>query len=207
MGQKSALFSCPAATAAGVVCPRCKTAAFTTTWQTLPDKTRSVRMDCVACGAFVRLLPQRRDGTPDFQHQPRPADAHARDLAPPPDGWSWLGFIRQSDQVWRPVALAASLPGCWDCLLTFPGRGDLLCVPVRPDGWPAALDPEADPEGPAFVGWRRDDRRSPWRQEAQGATEDEAWQAMLREPSKSDVLVLPRGRRPETRDQGGKRRS
>jgi hypothetical protein len=72
------------------------------------------------------------DGTPDFAHEQRPADAHRDNLKPPTASWWWQGLIRQADGVWRPVALARTLAACWDALLTYPGKGDLLCIPTRP---------------------------------------------------------------------------
>jgi hypothetical protein len=63
-----------------------------------------------------------------------PADhgVHPKNFEPPPDGWDWLGHIRQADGVWRAVALTGSLASCWDALLAYPGHGDLLCCPLQP---------------------------------------------------------------------------
>src|SRR6185312_6957850 len=113
----------------GLVCRRCGGARFRTSWQTFSDGTRHVRADCAACGAFVRYLKQ--PGAPEPRHEPQRADASRPSLAPLPVSWRWIGWIRQADRVWRPVAEAATLEGCWDTLLHYPGEGDRLCIPSR----------------------------------------------------------------------------
>jgi hypothetical protein len=120
----------PGPAAVGVVCPRCRGTRFKTTWQVFSDGSRHVRMTCAACNKFMRYLP-RPDG-PDLRLERRPHDARAYRMKPPPASYNWIGFIRQSDELWRAVALAPTLERCWDCLLTYPGDGDLLCVPSEP---------------------------------------------------------------------------
>jgi hypothetical protein len=117
---------------AAITCPKCGGATFKTAWQRFKNDTRHVRMSCAGCGAFMRYLPQKADGTPAYRHEARPEDAHAKHLEPPTgEKWDWLGFVRQADGVWRPIARASTLEGCWDALLTTWQRGDLLAMPVR----------------------------------------------------------------------------
>lgn len=113
----------------GITCRRCGGTAFKTVWQQFSDGKRHVRADCASCGGFVRYLKQPE--SPDFRFEPRQADAHGENLAPPPETWQWLGWIRQADEVWRPIALADTLDKCWEALMHFPGKGDLLCTPTR----------------------------------------------------------------------------
>lgn len=118
---------------AGVVCARCSATEFTTRWQTFANQTRHVRMECGSCGAFVRYLPQHKEtATPNYRYEPKPVDSHRRETAPPHEGDQWLGFVRSSDDLWRPVALAATLAACWEALLTSHMVGDRLAMPVRP---------------------------------------------------------------------------
>jgi hypothetical protein len=118
--------------ALGITCRRCGGSRFRTGRQTFADGTRHVRADCATCGAFVRYLKQ--PGAPEPRLSPRRPDASRQSLAPPSASWRWLGWIRQADQVWRPVAEAATLEACWDVLLHYPGEGDRLCIPSRVDG-------------------------------------------------------------------------
>jgi hypothetical protein len=84
---------------------------------------------CRGCKLAVRLLTRYPgDPTPGFEPRPAGTSAYAYD-APPAGSW-WVGMIRQSDQVWRPVALAQEHGRCWDALLTYPGEGDRLTVPT-----------------------------------------------------------------------------
>lgn len=39
---------------------------------------------------------------------------------PPSASWEYVGFVRDSDGEWTPHALAATLAGCWEALLTLP---------------------------------------------------------------------------------------
>ena len=105
---------------------------FKTTWQTFSNGTRHVRMDCAACGRLQRYLPQGRGGKPAYRYEPRPADAHADELRPPPESWTWIGYVRPGDGVWYPVVQAAGLAACWDALLTTHMVGDRLCMPSAP---------------------------------------------------------------------------
>jgi hypothetical protein len=117
----------------GLVCPGCGAAEFKTRCQEFRDGTRHVRADCARCGKFVRYLKQ--PGGPDFKlerYRPDPDQPDHPAHEPPPESWRWVGFIRQADRVWRPVAEAPTLGRCWDALLHYPGDGDRLCVPTRP---------------------------------------------------------------------------
>jgi hypothetical protein len=67
-----------------------------------------------------------------IQLQERRPDAGELTAAPPPANASWLGWLRQSDAVWRPVALAPTLGKCWEALAHHFGDGDLLAVPTDP---------------------------------------------------------------------------
>jgi hypothetical protein len=95
--------------------------------RTFREPTGLVRMDCDDCGK-----PLWRMETACLRYEFRPPDAHRFELEPAPASWEWIGFIRQADGIWRAVALAGDLGRCWDCLLSFPGKGDLLCIPTRP---------------------------------------------------------------------------
>ena len=135
----------PSARDAGVACRHCGAAEFVTAWQTFSDGTRHIRMTCARCQAFVRWVKQ--DGSePMPRYEPAPAGNSTPSLAAPlpMDGWHWIGFIRQSDRVWRSVAYAPTLDACWECLLTYPGRGELLCCPTRPLPEPHAVEVVTD---------------------------------------------------------------
>jgi hypothetical protein len=121
----------PPPAAAGLLCPHCGAAEFTTRWRTFADGTRHVQADCARCKRFVRWMKQR--GAPEPRVQFAPADTPRNRLAPPTpeDVWEWLGLIRLADQTWRAVAKAPTLERCWDTLLHFPGEGDLLCMPSK----------------------------------------------------------------------------
>jgi hypothetical protein len=115
----------------GLKCPKCGGTEFKTWWQTFANGTRHIRADCAACRAFVRYLKQ--PDSPEPKYQPRRPDASKESLAPPPADWQWLGWVRQGDGIWRSVALCPTLARCWDTLLHYPGEGDLLCIPTRPE--------------------------------------------------------------------------
>lgn len=116
---------------AGLACAHCGATEFKTVWQTFADGIRHARADCSRCKRFVRYLKQQ--GAPEPRFERAPVDAKTQDLVAPSATWHWIGLIRQSDRVWRPVAMAATLGQCWDALMHFPGVGDYLCVPTRPD--------------------------------------------------------------------------
>jgi hypothetical protein len=120
----------PPPAALGLVCPGCRGTKFRTAWQTFKDGSRHVRMSCAACNKFLKYL--KKEDELDFRHEPRRTDASAFKLRPPPESWVWIGYIRQADQVWRPVAMAPTLERCWDTLLHFPGDGDFLAAPSVP---------------------------------------------------------------------------
>jgi hypothetical protein len=106
-----------------------------TTWQTFADGSKHIRAECSKCGAFLRYLKQPAKVPVEevlAYLTPAGPDAHPANTAPLPESWEWLGHVRQSDGLWRPVALCSTLAACWDSLLTFPGRADLLCCPVAP---------------------------------------------------------------------------
>jgi hypothetical protein len=117
---------------AGLACAGCGATKFKTTWQTFKNGTKHVRMECAICGRFQRYLPQKKDDQPGFEHQPAQSDLHAKEMAPIPARWDWIGYVRGTDKVWQPVALCKDLASCWDALLTTHQRGDLLCIPVMP---------------------------------------------------------------------------
>lgn len=124
---------------AGITCPGCGEAEFTVSEQRFKDGTQHVRVDCRNCQRFVRYLP--RDRADDVKPEPtgdvclmrpRPQDAHARELeAPQPRQW-WVGYIRQDDRWWRPVALCRTLARCWDAMMTYRGKGDILIDSADP---------------------------------------------------------------------------
>jgi hypothetical protein len=115
----------------GATCKRCGATTFRTFTQTFRDGTKHLRVECAGCGTFQRYAPQ--SGPEAMRYQPRPADAHKEETTPPPSRWPWVGMIRLADGVWRAVALADDLGRCWDALLHYPGTGDLLVFPVRPE--------------------------------------------------------------------------
>jgi hypothetical protein len=125
----------------GLLCPKCGKSAFRTFWQTFADGNKHVRCNCAKCGAFVRYLP--KPGGPECRYEPRKPNAHAAEMAPPPEGWVWIGMIRQSDKQWHAVAMAPTLDRTWDALLHYPGTGDYLCFPSKPvDEVSRAASPE-----------------------------------------------------------------
>jgi hypothetical protein len=100
-------------------------------WHTAKNGTRHARADCAECGMFSRYLDQ--PDAPAVKHEPCDPGASSASTAAPPATWRWIGWIRQSDMVWRPVAEAPTLGRCWDALLHYPGDGDRLCIPSRPE--------------------------------------------------------------------------
>jgi hypothetical protein len=127
--KQMTLFPDPDPAAVGLTCPGCGAIGATSTLQTLRGGMKVIRLNCAACNRFLRHVDvQGRN----FRYEPAPPDAAKPDVAPPPASWQWLGFIRQADRVWKAVALTDSLASCWDALLTYPGAGDLLCIPGRP---------------------------------------------------------------------------
>jgi hypothetical protein len=123
----------PAARDAGVACRRCGGVEFTTAWQLFSDGTKHLRMACARCRAFLRWVKQ--DGSEPIPRYARaPVGSSQPQLAAPvpATGWHWLGFIRQSDQVWRPVAYAETPAACWEAMLAYPGHGEILLCPTRP---------------------------------------------------------------------------
>jgi hypothetical protein len=192
----------PAASAPeGLRCPKCGGTAFKTFWQTFADGSKHVRADCAACGAFVRYLKQ--PGSPDFKHEPRKPGAHIDELAAPPDSWCWIGMIRQADELWRAVAMAPTLGRCWDCLLTYPGEGDRLCVPSKPvlqeAGGVVQADLPLQPPPSGWVAWHRPDARSRWSPGPRAATEDEVFRRARDLELAGDWCCLPEGRDPNGR--------
>jgi hypothetical protein len=120
---------------AGLACRGCGAAEVKTRWQEFKDGSRHIRAECARCGGFLRYLTQPLQvPVEEVLAVLTPADdmANRIPMAPPPEGWQWVGHVRLADGVWRPVALASSLTACWDSLLRFPGRADLLCIPCWP---------------------------------------------------------------------------
>jgi hypothetical protein len=111
--------------------------AFTTTWQEFRDGSRHVRMDCAACAAIARYLPQKADGSPHFRAETSALPSNHPAVQPPPDEFVWVGMVRTSDMVWRVVATAPTLERCWDVLLSHPSEGDRLAWPCEPPPRPA----------------------------------------------------------------------
>jgi hypothetical protein len=109
----------------GVRCPACGAGSFDIT-----DAAGRAGLTCGRCGVLVRLLRRRGDPQPACEPCPPGASRYAQD-APPPGSW-WLGFVRSADGQWRPVALAATLGGCWDALLGCTLDGDMLLAPTDP---------------------------------------------------------------------------
>jgi len=122
--NQGTLFADPKPHADGVTCRACGAAASVTRHCEVGGK-RLIRLDCNACGRFVRHL------DPDNTLL-MPADAGVPDAAKrlPGAGCRWLGMVRGGDGVWLAVALAADLGRCWDALLTCSLEGDRLCTPV-----------------------------------------------------------------------------
>jgi hypothetical protein len=105
----------------------CGSAEFRTAWQTFSDGSKHVRATCADCGRFVRWLPHPPAAR--LERTALPAD-HPAVQAPPP-AWTWVGAVRPVDGIWRVVAVAATLEGCWDALLSNPMQGDMLCWPQK----------------------------------------------------------------------------
>jgi hypothetical protein len=121
----------PPPEALGLVCPGCKGTAFKTSWQVFRDGTKHARMSCAACRKFIRYLKQHPDA-PAYRLERRSPDAPAYKTTPPPDGWQWVGYLRQDDNIWRPIALCSTLAGCWDAMLSLTCEGDRLAAPSMP---------------------------------------------------------------------------
>jgi hypothetical protein len=126
VGQQT-LFPIPRPHEAGVTCRACGGVGGVTRHCEIDGK-RLIRLDCSACGRFVRHLDP--DGAllmPADPGVPAPAKR------PPGSGCKWLGMVRAADGVWLAVALAADLGRCWDALLTCSLEGDRLAMPVKGD--------------------------------------------------------------------------
>lgn len=82
-------------------------------------------MSCAACKTFVRLLRRHGDPEPAFDLDDSQADV-------PPAGSWWLGYVKGSDGVMRPVALAETLGSAWDGVLSCPLRGVIVLAPTDP---------------------------------------------------------------------------
>jgi hypothetical protein len=108
-----------------LTCRRCGACGLTTKWETAEDGKRRVRADCASCGRFVRHLDK-------FLLERAVLAVNHPARKPTPESWEWTGLVRATDGEWQPVALAATLPRCWDLLLTHPSGGDRLAVPTRP---------------------------------------------------------------------------
>lgn len=199
--QSTALSPSPSPALAGVVCAACNGSRFTSTLARQKDGARHVRLTCTGCGKEVHFVEQGR-----AQFETAPPDAHQHALAPPPADWRWVGMIRQSDRVWRAVAEAGTLEACWDCLLTYPGLGDRLCVPTKPEYLP--LPEKGKQKASGFVGWLRVDGE-PWRACVDDPDSDTCYRKLLAHPRPHfacnvENLVLPCGERPRrARIQGG----
>jgi hypothetical protein len=121
--QQGTLFADPKPEEAGVVCRACGAAVSRSSWATV-DGLQLIRLDCSACGRFVRHLDPL-----NCLFMPAAGDvpAAARRL---PAACQWLGMVRGADGVWLAVVLADDLARCWDSLLTCALEGDQLCTPV-----------------------------------------------------------------------------
>src|SRR5262249_15442746 len=77
--------------------------------------------DKIYCGRCARVL--RRVRPPDApapRYRQAPAGAMPHEQEAPPAGWHWLGLTKLDDGNWYPVALAETLPRCWEALLHYP---------------------------------------------------------------------------------------
>jgi hypothetical protein len=123
--------------AAGLACRSCGGTTFRTFWQTFRDNSKHVRQECASCKTFVRYLKQQPEAVPSSEvlaratYTPAGPEANGYNTAPPPADAEWVGHVRGSDGLWRPVCLARDLAGCWDALLCYPAAGDLLCIPTE----------------------------------------------------------------------------
>lgn len=121
----------------GLVCPGCSGVKFKTFWQHFSNGTKRVRAECAQCGQFLRHLPQDRkvemSNPPPQQRAGHPA------YSPAPPDWPYLGFLRQADGAWKPIAMSLTLAGCWDTILHSWERGDLLIYQVNPTSLPKEL--------------------------------------------------------------------
>src|SRR5262245_21419628 len=83
-------------------------------------------MRCLLCGK------PKAEVEPRVAHfEPAGVRAHADNYLPQEMGkWSWVGFVRGRDGVWRLTAQSRTLKGCWDALLSSWVHGEMLVVPV-----------------------------------------------------------------------------
>jgi Zn ribbon nucleic-acid-binding protein len=122
------LFPDPEPAIAGVVCPGCRATEFRSSWQTFKGGKTHCRLDCAQCGRFVQWAPKeschfkRLEPRPAGRPQPKPMDLERCD---------WIGLVRPDGGDWHAVARAATLPRCWDALLTCPMLGDHLIIPTE----------------------------------------------------------------------------
>ncbi len=163
-----------------IACPKCGSATARTFRPR--DGGRAPYLRCTGCGATVRELPLPGCGVPSYVFEPRPADAHAVELRPPPPSWVWVGYVRPTGGRWFAVALTSTLESCWDALLTTHMRGDLLAVPVKPPR--VHLELEGDDAGETqamegFVGWHRTEPGKEWVAVVEAADEGDCWNELL----------------------------
>jgi hypothetical protein len=97
-----------------------------------PDSLDGAELYCGGCAEFVRLV--RPPGAPPPRLAPAGPDATPADQEVSPVFW-WVGLVCTADGEWLPVALSATLSGCWEALLDYPGRLDRLAIPTAPP-WP-----------------------------------------------------------------------
>ena len=106
-----------------LTCPRRGGCGLVTSWESAEDGKRYLRASCANCGRVITRLDE-------YLCQPSTlaADHTGRKV---PNGCHRLGFIRSTDDVWRPVVRTESLPNRCDASLTCPMEGDWLWVPER----------------------------------------------------------------------------
>jgi hypothetical protein len=105
----------------GLNCPACGRCEMVLS----VDAGSRAALTCYGCGVTARLLRRRGDPEPAFDLDDATADV-------PPKGSWWIGYVKGSDRVCRPVALAPTMSSAWDALLHCPLRGALYLVPCDP---------------------------------------------------------------------------
>jgi len=107
----------------GLLCPACQQAELR-----LKLNRNRPSLTCRHCGVLVRLLRRHGDPEPALDMDDQQADV-------PPAGAWWLAYVRGADGILRPVALAPTLGGAWDGVLSCPLRGVIVVAPTDPPRW------------------------------------------------------------------------
>src|SRR5262245_53480279 len=90
------------------------------------DKNSLLRLFCNGCGAHLRDVAPSQ-----YAYYPGAVDLTSSQQLPLEGKTWWLALLRGKDGVWRPVAAAGTLAGCWDALQHAWMQGDVIVTCQR----------------------------------------------------------------------------